>query len=62
MTYKLAPRATQTLPIVHSEAVNRAELTDAAIQKAILRRRMYERIAQGNALAESEVHANRKWQ
>lgn len=62
MTFKLAPRDMQTLPIVQIEATVAAELTDAAIQKAILRRRMYERIAQGNALAESEVHATRKWQ
>lgn len=29
--------------------------------KAELRRRMYERIAQGNALADAEDHARRSW-
>jgi hypothetical protein len=32
-----------------------------AARKAALRRAMYERIARGNALAEAEDHARRRW-
>ncbi len=34
---------------------------DEELSKAERRRQMYERIAQGNALAEAEDHARRRW-
>lgn len=34
---------------------------DEEVSKAERRRQMYERIAQGNALAEAEDHARRRW-
>ena len=35
--------------------------SDQERSKAELRRQLYERIAQGNALAEAEEHARRMW-
>lgn len=48
---------------VHGSPVEAPEAAadGEAAREAELRRQMYERIAQGNALAEVEEHARRKW-
>jgi hypothetical protein len=42
------------------ESTNHAQNSEA-LQKQELRRQMYERIAQGNALSETEDKASRHW-
>lgn len=50
--------------IASADAVSGDEASDEANQsqsEAELRRQMYERIAQGGAMAEAEEHASRLW-
>ena len=48
----------QTIRLLESTAIAQ---NSEALQKQELRRQMYERIAQGNALSETEDNASRHW-
>ena len=64
MLLKRASRKKLELPIVPVEPLQMTPLQavdDDAAREAELRRQMYERIAQGNALAEVEENARRIW-
>ena len=63
MLFKTATRETHEVEIAPliASAQPIVEHDDDAAWKAELRRQMYERIAQGNALAEIEDNAHRLW-
>lgn len=46
---------------VQIQVIEAAPIVGETTSQADLRRQMYERIAQGNALAEAEDHARRMW-
>ena len=66
MLDRIAAHQTQEIRVapVAIRAPEVAENThsDEELTTAERRRQMYERIARGNALAEAEDHARRKWQ
>lgn len=65
MLFKNAARLTLEMTIAPDVApapsARAVASSDKERAQAELRRQMYERIAQGNALAEVEEHADRKW-
>lgn len=55
-------REVKILPVIVTETTTtKTTYSDEDVSKAELRRQMYERIAQGNGLAEAEEHAHQAW-
>ncbi|MBZ0279245.1 MAG: hypothetical protein K8L97_00810 [Anaerolineae bacterium] len=65
MLFKTATQPTREVKIapVIASAPSATEIVhcDGELSKAELRRQMYERIAEGNGLAEAEEHARQMW-
>lgn len=60
MLYKKDPEKKQDL-VTSPVETGKATTRDESVRQVELRRLLYERIARGNALAEAEEQAHRRW-